>query len=81
MSTTVTPADRATRQHAMRLAMQYLHAPDQRRFVQSHSLNAGCLALRYAALLPDLMQRMDTGEAQAHADAMVFGLGHYAPEP
>lgn len=77
MSSTLTPADRATRKQAMRLAMQYLRAPNQRSFAQSHGLNAGSLALRYAALLPELMQRMDTSQAQARADAMVFGHHSY----
>lgn len=67
------PQSFSERRQAMMLAQRYLSAANREIFAVRYNLQPGCLALRYAELLPELLERYDLDEAQAKADEAVFG--------
>lgn len=68
------PQSFVERRRAMMLAQRYIAAANRASFAARYGLQPGCLALRYAELLPDLLQRYDLDEAQTKADEAVFGM-------
>jgi hypothetical protein len=72
MQTSPAIPSHAERRAAMHMARRYLQAFDRTAFAAKHRLTPDCLAMRYARVLPDLMERFDLEDSFAEADAMVF---------